>query len=164
MTSFIVLASALQYLFGIVLLLMGVFLILLVLVQRGRGGGLSGAFGGLGGQSAFGTKAGDTFTRITIVAATVWILVCIAAAKFLGDQPGKLGAEETPALPASTATSDPGAAATPGMGAEGDASAVDPSASTGGATGIGSAGDAPETTTTNSPSDDAAEPPPVSDP
>ena len=37
------------------------FLIALVLIQRGRGGGLAGAFGGAGGQSAFGTKAGDVF-------------------------------------------------------------------------------------------------------
>ncbi|MDP6059564.1 MAG: preprotein translocase subunit SecG, partial [Pirellulaceae bacterium] len=46
--------------------LTALFLILLVLIQRGRGGGLAGAFGGAGGQSAFGTKAGDMFTRITI--------------------------------------------------------------------------------------------------
>src|SRR5687768_7239306 len=44
--------------------LVAIFLILLVLVQRGRGGGLAGALGGMGGQSAFGTKAGDLFTRI----------------------------------------------------------------------------------------------------
>lgn len=71
-------------LFSIVLLCVAVFLILLVLVQRGRGGGLSGAFGGMGGQSAFGTKAGDTFTRITVVTATVWIVLCVIAAKYLG--------------------------------------------------------------------------------
>src|SRR3954449_1209040 len=51
-----------------------VFLILLVLIQRGRGGGLAGAFGGMGGQSAFGTKAGDVFTRITVVVAVLWVL------------------------------------------------------------------------------------------
>ena len=50
-----------------------VLLILIVLLQRGRGGGLAGAFGGLGGQSAFGTKAGDVFTRITIGIAVVWV-------------------------------------------------------------------------------------------
>jgi preprotein translocase subunit SecG len=60
------------------------FLILLVLVQRGRGGGLTGALGGLGGQSAFGAKAGDVFTRITIGAATVWILLCLATVKMVG--------------------------------------------------------------------------------
>jgi preprotein translocase subunit SecG len=67
------------------LFLTSVFLILLVLIQRGRGGGLAGAFGGLGGQSAFGTKAGDLFTRITIGVATVWIILCAASVKLLND-------------------------------------------------------------------------------
>lgn len=61
--------------------LVALFLILLVLVQRGRGGGLAGAFGGMGGQSAFGTKAGDLFTRITIVTAGIWILLCVLGVK-----------------------------------------------------------------------------------
>ncbi|MHB0957548.1 MAG: preprotein translocase subunit SecG [Pirellulaceae bacterium] len=73
-------------LFGILLFVTALFLILLVLVQRGRGGGLSGALGGMGGQSAFGTKAGDLFTRITIVVATVWILLCILAILVLNRQ------------------------------------------------------------------------------
>ncbi len=50
-------------------------LIGLILLQRGRGGGLVGALSGLGGQSAFGTKAGDTFTRITIAIAAIWVLL-----------------------------------------------------------------------------------------
>ncbi len=58
-----------------ILLLASVFLILLVLIQRGKGGGLAGAFGGTGGSSAFGTRAGDTFTRITIYSAAIWILL-----------------------------------------------------------------------------------------
>ncbi len=69
----------------VLLFLTAVFLILLVLVQRGRGGGLAGAFGGLGGQSAFGTKAGDLFTRITIGVATFWILLCAASVKLLNE-------------------------------------------------------------------------------
>ena len=52
-----------------------VLLILVILLQRGRGGGLVGALSGLGGQSAFGTKAGDTFTRITIGIAAVWVVL-----------------------------------------------------------------------------------------
>jgi preprotein translocase subunit SecG len=67
----------------ILVLITGIFLILLVLVQRGRGGGLAGAFGGMGGQSAFGSKAGDTFTRITIVVAAIWILLCVATVKLV---------------------------------------------------------------------------------
>ena len=66
-----------QVLMGIVLLLVSLFMILLILVQRGRGGGLTGALGGMGGQSAFGSRAGDVFTRITVVSAIVWILACM---------------------------------------------------------------------------------------
>ncbi len=51
------------------------FIICLVLIQRGKGGGLAGAFGGVGGSSAFGTKAGDVFTRVTMIAAAVWIVL-----------------------------------------------------------------------------------------
>jgi preprotein translocase subunit SecG len=58
-----------------VLLLASVFLILLVLIQRGKGGGLAGAFGGAGGSSAFGSRAGDTFTKVTIYSAAIWILL-----------------------------------------------------------------------------------------
>ncbi len=71
----------LNILIGILLALTSTFLILLVLIQRGRGGGLTGALGGTGGQSAFGAKAGDVFTRVTIIAASVWILLCVAAVK-----------------------------------------------------------------------------------
>ena len=56
---------------------LSIFLILLILVQRGRGGGLVGAFGGMGGQSAFGAKAGDVFTRITIITVSIWIVLCV---------------------------------------------------------------------------------------
>jgi preprotein translocase subunit SecG len=62
-------------LMNVVLLLSGIFLIGLVLIQRGKGGGLAGAFGGAGGSSAFGSRAGDTFTKVTIYVAAVWILL-----------------------------------------------------------------------------------------
>jgi preprotein translocase subunit SecG len=75
-----------HYVFGIGMFLVSVFLILLVLVQRGRGGGLTGALGGMGGQSAFGAKAGDVFTRVTMVTAGVWIVLCMGAIWVLGSQ------------------------------------------------------------------------------
>ena len=67
----------------VLLLLTAIFLIVLVLIQRGKGGGLAGAFGGMGGQSAFGTKAGDLFTRITIGVAAFWIVLCIVSVIWL---------------------------------------------------------------------------------
>jgi preprotein translocase subunit SecG len=57
------------------LILTSLFMICLVLIQRGKGGGLAGAFGGMGGSSAFGTKAGDVFTRVTMITALIWILM-----------------------------------------------------------------------------------------
>lgn len=74
----------------VLLLLTGLFLILIILLQRGRGGGLVGAFGGMGGQSAFGAKAGDVFTRVTIVVATVWILLCVVTVKYFSEESGTI--------------------------------------------------------------------------
>jgi preprotein translocase subunit SecG len=62
-------------LINLILLFLGLFLILLVLIQRGKGGGLAGAFGGVGGSSPFGSRAGDAFTRITIYVACFWLLL-----------------------------------------------------------------------------------------
>jgi preprotein translocase subunit SecG len=63
--------------FNTLIILTSLFLVFLILIQRGKGGGLAGAFGGVGGSSAFGTKAGDTFTRVTVITASIWILMAM---------------------------------------------------------------------------------------
>lgn len=78
------LGNLINGLLGTLMGFLSLFLILLVLVQRGKGGGLAGALGGPGGQSAFGAKAGDTFTVITIVVAIAWGVVCALAMWLLG--------------------------------------------------------------------------------
>ena len=83
--------TMLNYLFMFMLFFTAFFLIVLILIQRGKGGGLAGAFGGLGGQSAFGTKAGDLFTRITIGVAAFWILLCVISVKLLGTSEDRFG-------------------------------------------------------------------------
>jgi protein translocase SecG subunit len=77
------------------LILANLFLILLVLIQRGKGGGLAGAFGGAGGSSAFGSRAGDTFTQITIWTAAVWLLLimCIVNQTVVTQDPDEQKAE-----------------------------------------------------------------------
>ncbi|MDR1383311.1 MAG: preprotein translocase subunit SecG [Planctomycetaceae bacterium] len=114
------------FLLATFLSLLCLILILLILIQRGKGGGLAGAFGGMGGQSAFGTKAGDTFMRITIVFASVWFLICIGIqlaykqrsheSGLFKDQPTAsvpANPSETPAVPIAGAnTTDSGADAT----------------------------------------------------
>lgn len=106
------------YLLEFLLFFLALALILLVLVQRGKGGGLAGAFGGMGGQSAFGTKAGDLFTRVTIGVATVWILVCIISVKYSatgGDRfSEELGGASEAREGFSTEAGEEGAAGEPG--------------------------------------------------
>ena len=60
---------------NVVIVVLTLFLIGIILIQRGKGGGLAGAFGGMGGSSAFGTKTGDVFTKITVGVAIAWILL-----------------------------------------------------------------------------------------
>ena len=64
-------------------LAIGLFLILLVLIQRGKGGGRIGALGGSGGSSPFGSRAGDQFTRITIYVALLWLFLTMAQVKVI---------------------------------------------------------------------------------
>src|SRR5262249_34589507 len=66
---------------NIILILVGLFLILLILIQRGKGGGLIGALGGSGGSSPFGSRAGDQFTRLTIYVAIGWLLLTMIQVK-----------------------------------------------------------------------------------
>ncbi len=121
-----------QALFIFLLTAVSFFMIILILIQRGKGGGLAGAFGGMGGQSAFGTKAGDMFTKITVVTACIWFAICISSLLLLkyngsfnvgggrnpitptsegyageGVDPNKAGTTTTPAAPESPTSPAP---------------------------------------------------------
>jgi preprotein translocase subunit SecG len=90
--------SWLTSLLNVLLVLTSIFLILLILIQRGKGGGLAGAFGGVGGSSAFGTKAGDVFTKITIRTALVWFLLNMLLVYGMArNQPALLAGGKAPA-------------------------------------------------------------------
>jgi preprotein translocase subunit SecG len=64
-----------------VLIVLSLIMMFIVLIQRGKGGGLAGAFGGPGGSSAFGSRAGDAFTKITLYLAAIWVLVIMINVK-----------------------------------------------------------------------------------
>jgi preprotein translocase subunit SecG len=66
-----------QWLMLFAILVICVLLIGVILIQRGRGGGLSAAFGGGGSGSAFGAKTGDVFTAITVVLTAFFLLSCV---------------------------------------------------------------------------------------
>ncbi len=112
--NYLPLGSVAGTLLGWLMGFLSLFLILLILIQRGKGGGLTGALGGPGGQSAFGSKAGDTFTVITVVVASIWAFTCAFTMWLLGAH-----------APTTTVT-DTTITAGPGDSREAEASTVPP--------------------------------------
>ncbi|HSQ55373.1 MAG TPA: preprotein translocase subunit SecG [Gemmata sp.] len=85
-----------SHLLNLAVILLGLILMLIVLVQRGKGGGLAGAFGGAGGSSPFGSRAADQFVRVTLWFAGVWVLVLMIHVKLV--QNDSSSATEAPAI------------------------------------------------------------------
>jgi preprotein translocase subunit SecG len=56
------------------------FLILVVLLQQGRGGGMGSAFGGATAQVFGGRGAGNFMTRLTAICAVVFMATSISLA------------------------------------------------------------------------------------
>ncbi|NIM78467.1 MAG: preprotein translocase subunit SecG [Candidatus Aminicenantes bacterium] len=73
-----------------------VALILIILIQKGRGGGLSGAFGGAMASGILGSKTGDFLTWVTIVLAGVFLTIAVVMAKFYKPEVSEFG-EDAPA-------------------------------------------------------------------
>jgi preprotein translocase subunit SecG len=120
----------------ILFLLTAVIMTLLVLIQRGRGGGLAGAFGGAGGSSAFGTKTADVFVRATAVVGAIFFILSIVTAMLL--RPPR----EIPRAPAAApAPAEPGGGETPA-----EKPSAPPAETPAGASSGGAATQAPATT------------------
>jgi len=67
----------LMYLTITLFIIVAVFLVLLILIQKGRGGGLASAFGGAGGNTAFGSKTGDVLTWATSIVFGIFLLLAV---------------------------------------------------------------------------------------
>ncbi len=69
--------------YGIVIaihVIVSLVLIAVILLQAGRGGGLSESFGGSSTQTLFGTKTSVFLTRATTAAAIIYIITCLTLA------------------------------------------------------------------------------------
>ncbi len=69
--------SGWQWILSILMICVCCFLMLVILIQRGRGSGLAGAFGGAGGSSAFGAKTGDILTWVTVVVTFGFLVMAV---------------------------------------------------------------------------------------
>jgi preprotein translocase subunit SecG len=65
------------YLILVVFLVLCVAMIGLILIQRGRGGGIASAFGGAGGNTAFGSKTGDVLTWATSIVFGIFLTMAV---------------------------------------------------------------------------------------
>lgn len=67
---------------AVLFVITAVVLVLAVLIQKGRGGGLSGAFGGAMASGILGSKTGDFLTWVTIALAGMLLTFAVVLAKF----------------------------------------------------------------------------------
>lgn len=73
-----------------------VLLMVVILLQKGRGEGLAGALGG-GGGGAFGSKTGDMFTWVTVVLASIVLLLSVVSNFAFDPTRGREAAATAPA-------------------------------------------------------------------
>ena len=72
-----------------------VTLILIVLIQKGKGGGLSGAFSGGMASGILGSKTGDFLTWFTITLVAVFLTLCVVVAKWYKPTVSEFGSPVT---------------------------------------------------------------------
>jgi preprotein translocase subunit SecG len=71
-----------MHIVAVLWVLCALILILVILIQKGRGGGLSGALGGGMASGILGTKTGDFLTWVTVGLVGALLLLTIVMAKF----------------------------------------------------------------------------------
>ena len=108
-----------------VLILVSLFIVLVVLAQKSKDGGMGAALGGGAAEAAFGAETGNVLSKSTIYAAVLFFVLAFAlylgriyenkhASVAAGSALPTIAAPATPvSAPAATATSAPGAAALP---------------------------------------------------
>lgn len=98
MTVFPFLAvSFIMKVFAVLFIISSVALILVVLIQKGRGGGLSGAFGGAMASGILGSKTGDFLTWVTIILVGVFLTIAVVMAKYYKpEEVGNFGTVQPP--------------------------------------------------------------------
>ena len=83
MTAFPILAAGfIISVIAVLFVICAVALVLIVLIQKGKGGGLSGMLAGGMAGGILGSKTGDFLTWVTISLAAVFLFLALVMAKF----------------------------------------------------------------------------------
>ncbi len=92
----------------VVWFLIALSLILVVLIQKGRGGGLASAFGGAGASSLLGTKTGDFLTWLTIGLVAAFLILSVIMGLYMRPvQSEELSGPAAQTVPAPQTTETP---------------------------------------------------------
>ncbi len=140
-------------------------LILLILIQKGKGGGLSGAFGGLGAGGLLGAKTGDFLTWVTICFVVAFLGLAVLMVKYYRPIPPEdimtptttTNLEGAPPTGAGAGTTGSEATGTPATTTGGEGAAPG-GASTGETAGAGEGPSGNEGTPPEGPATESAEP------
>jgi protein translocase SecG subunit len=115
-----------QFMIGLMVVgfvIISVMMMLVVLIQRPTGGGLSGAFGAASegaGQTAFGARTGDALTTATIVIFLLFLGFAIAL-NYVVEPPAAAGPAQV--VPESAAGAEAPAAPVPSPASSGSSAA-----------------------------------------
>lgn len=99
--------SAWWWLVTVLWVLIALALIFIVLIQKGRGGGLGAMLGGGAANSLLGTKTGDFLTWVTIGLVALFLVVGVLMAKFMRPMPSRAFVPSAPTAAQSQSTEQP---------------------------------------------------------
>jgi len=67
---------------------------MIILIQKGRGGGLSSAFGGGMASGILGSKTGDFLTWVTIILVGIFLSLAVVMAKYYKPTVSEFGQDQ----------------------------------------------------------------------
>ena len=98
----------LYYVTNAIYILVCFLLMLVILLQQGKGGDIASAFGGGGSQAAFGARSGATvLSRATATGAVLFILGALVLGILGQDGPGSVVGGRAPLAPAEQTPAPP---------------------------------------------------------
>jgi preprotein translocase subunit SecG len=80
---------------AVIFVICSMVLVLIILIQKGKGGGLSAALGGAMTSGLLGSKTGDFLTWVTIVLVGIFLSLAVLMAKFYKPTLSEFGSEQT---------------------------------------------------------------------